>query len=152
MGVIFGSISICLHVIAFLLIFYLLKQVRTLQTHEVNDIQQLFEKYLKEIKKENDRLQNELLTLSSEKHKQSLVAKRKHAPHQTAHVANLNKRSQGTSLTEKTDHISDTYEPSLQAKILQLYHQGHSEEDIAKTLNCGKTEVELIVKFHQPNE
>ncbi|MDY0396397.1 hypothetical protein RWE15_21250 [Virgibacillus halophilus] len=37
---------------------------------------------------------------------------------------------------------------STEAKILQLHQQGKQTEEIAKELGCGKTEAELVIKFH----
>lgn len=68
------------------------------------------------------------------------------------------------NLTEKATHQSDkeeqyipplpeelaetmTYEQSSQATILMLHQKGLTATDIAKKLNMGKGEVELIIKF-----
>lgn len=40
-------------------------------------------------------------------------------------------------------------EPSFAARVLSLAERGDSIETIAKKLNRGKTEVELLIKFHQ---
>lgn len=39
-------------------------------------------------------------------------------------------------------------EPSLYEQVHLLTKQGFSAEEIAKRLKCGKTEVELLLKFH----
>src|SRR5690625_6659662 len=45
----------------------------------------------------------------------------------------------------------DSIETSLQAKILQLSHQGYDADEIAGKLNCGKTEAALIIKLQEKN-
>ncbi|WP_396652991.1 DUF6115 domain-containing protein [Metabacillus arenae] len=37
---------------------------------------------------------------------------------------------------------------SLTKQTIHLYEKGYSVEEIAKKLNKGKTEIELIIKFH----
>ncbi|KGX93147.1 hypothetical protein N781_12075 [Pontibacillus halophilus JSM 076056 = DSM 19796] len=43
----------------------------------------------------------------------------------------------------------DTYIPSQDSQVLALASEGYSVEEIARTLNKGKVEVELILKFQQ---
>ena len=45
----------------------------------------------------------------------------------------------------------DSYEQSLISKVLLLQKQGDSIDEIAKKLNKGKTEIELLLKFQQEN-
>lgn len=42
-----------------------------------------------------------------------------------------------------------TYHQSPQAMVLSLHNQGMSSNDIAKKMNMGKGEVDLIIKFQQ---
>lgn len=54
------------------------------------------------------------------------------------------------SLLEKSIASQDmSVEPSKEAKVLHLHSQGNTVEEIAKKLDIGKTEVELIVKIQQ---
>ena len=54
------------------------------------------------------------------------------------------------SLLEKTLKSEETaFESSREAKILHLHSEGNTVEEIAKKLDIGKTEVELIVKIQQ---
>lgn len=49
---------------------------------------------------------------------------------------------------KNVNEVNDSVESSLEGKVLQLYHQGLSIADIAKKLDCGITEAELIIRFH----
>lgn len=55
---------------------------------------------------------------------------------------------------EETEAVSNqpvvekAYEPSLEAQALQLYEQGYEIKEIAKKLNKGHGEIELLLKFH----
>ncbi|MCA0983301.1 hypothetical protein LCL89_04465 [Halobacillus yeomjeoni] len=43
------------------------------------------------------------------------------------------------------------YQPSIQSQIMDMKNRGYSIDEIAKKLDRGKTEVELLLKFHQKN-
>ncbi|MBU5594986.1 hypothetical protein KQI76_07390 [Amphibacillus sp. MSJ-3] len=47
------------------------------------------------------------------------------------------------------DDREDIIEQSFVAQVLSLYEKGDTPEVIAKKLNRGKTEIELLIKFHQ---
>lgn len=54
-----------------------------------------------------------------------------------------------TSVRKKTEQNDAFQEQSLLSHALNLQSQGYSEEDIAKKLNKGKTEIALLLKFNQ---
>lgn len=39
--------------------------------------------------------------------------------------------------------------PSTESQVLYMYKQGHTIDHIAKELDLGHTEVELIIKFNE---
>ncbi len=52
-----------------------------------------------------------------------------------------------------TDGIQkDTVEQSLTAQILHLSQKGMTSDEIAKKLDKGKTEIELLLKFQQKKQ
>jgi hypothetical protein len=50
------------------------------------------------------------------------------------------------------DHSNEQYNPSLLSRVLTLKDQGHSVEQIAKKVDKGKGEVELLIKFYQDGQ
>src|SRR5690625_1886899 len=141
------SISFLLHVIAFLLIYFLAKHVRFMKRNEVDDIQSMFEHYLNEIKQENIRLQADIRSENQSVHRNYNY--KQLDIQQTNDEKNDQHMKSEQPLSQTIETIDDTYEMSLQAHILQLYDQGYQVDEIAKQLNCGKTEVELTVKVHK---
>lgn len=136
-------ISFLLHIITLVVIYQLFKQMQTLKqtdSTDNDDIVELFEVYLQEFKDENKRLQDELVKDIS------------------AVNTDVDKKDMEleTTIKHKSDHeyippeykADDRMEASLQARILQLYHKGFSETEIAQKLDCGKTEIALIIKLH----
>lgn len=140
-------ISFLLHIVAFIAIFQLYKQAQiSKQDSSSSEMMELFEVYLAEIKEENKRLE------------ETLLDKKEYIPTDDTFTATpqVNEKpwqkesSDGYKVPEVDDQVQ--FETSLQANILQLYNQGMSNEDIARKLSCGKTEVDLIVKLHAKNE
>ncbi|MBP1968076.1 DNA-binding NarL/FixJ family response regulator [Virgibacillus natechei] len=136
-------ISFLLHIITLVVIYQFFKQIQTLKQTDSNDnddIVELFEVYLQEFKDENKRLQDELLKDMSARN---------------TDIDNIDMELE-TTAENKSHHehtppeyeAVDRVEASLQARILQLYHKGLSETEIAQKLDCGKTEVALIIKLH----
>lgn len=117
-----------------------LKQVQSTNYHEVTE---LLSYYLEEIKEENNQLKNQLMTESSinEENEKSAVTN----------------ESEENPPAKRNSHILPIYEgetedehveTSLEAQVLNLHRQHVPSADIARKLNCGKTEVDLIIKFH----
>lgn len=132
-----------LHIVAFWLIFTLKNKLEQIKITNPNDIIQLLEHYLAEIKEENKQLRDEL------DNNISSIEENKDTIHQ-----GLNKRERNQAIEDKELAIEkdDLMETSMEAKILHLHHQKFSPAEIARKLNCGKTEVELIIKFHDKKE
>lgn len=139
-------ISFLLHLISIYAIYMLNKQLR--KKEDTTEIAQLFEAYLQEIKKENDRLQNDLKRYTHNKSDKPIVVQTEKKERILDH---------GMKDTEKewlkhVEQVNDSLESSLEARVLQLHHQGLSVTDIAKKLDCGQTEAELIIRFHKKNQ
>lgn len=64
---------------------------------------------------------------------------------------NLSTENDGEKLTESKndDQVQDLYMESLYNQVIIMKKQGLSEDEIAKKLNKGKTEIELLLKFRQ---
>src|SRR5690625_296394 len=136
-------ISFLLHIIVLVAVYYLFQQIQLLKQDNKKELTDLFETYLKEIRSENRRLESkiELNTFSSEQNEKLNVPENSTEEH--APTFNENETP-----SLKTDTIHDQFETSLDAKILQLYHQGMEVSEIAQTLNCGKTEAELLINLY----
>lgn len=134
-----------LHAISIYLIYHLYVLNKQNEHENHTEIIRIFDTYLKEIKEENKRLlsynnnedrilENEPVTNSKPKHKEHHLL---YDETDSNHITDF--------LKEKPN---DSIETSIHAKVLQLYQKGLSVEEIAKQLDCGKTEAELIIKFY----
>ena len=142
----FLIISFLLHLVTLFVIYQLLQKVQKLEneTKPVEIIEAL-ENSLQEIKKENERLQT-IMTTDSKKQEEELQRTVNHTPE-------VIRFSEKESTAPGIDHLIGTspgyeVEASLESKVLQLHAKGLSLDEIAKQLDCGKTEADLIIKFH----
>jgi len=146
------TISFILHFILLVAVYYLIKQVSELQQTKNRDLTQLFEKYLNEIKEENKQLQLQLennKTIHHPKQTTSQKLPKDSLLNDSHQQSSINERNVANPIELEIGSHEDQIETSLQAKILQLHQQGLTIEQIAKHLNCGKTEAELIIEIFQ---
>ncbi|KGX88610.1 hypothetical protein [Pontibacillus marinus] len=169
-------ISFLLHFI--MLIAIVILSIRVSKTKELElkqekvarQVEETFTAYLLEIKEENERLMNIL-----EQNGQTDVAEKnstgsdvtppepqresrdqeppgpivkKEASEAPNVTSNQNKESQSSYDIPLEYDKEESYQPSVQSSVFQLYDQGYNTEQIAKRLDCGKTEVELMLKIH----
>lgn len=140
----FLFISFMLHIVLLLVVWQLMKQVKTLKMNQPEDIMEIFDTYLEEVKEENRLLQTQLSTQSDEHNEQ---------PGDSV-------KNTSVPETPETDDCENVTTPadendialSLEANVLYLHSQGYTIEEIARKLHKGKTEVNLIVKFHNGNK
>ncbi|WP_227395514.1 DUF6115 domain-containing protein [Jeotgalibacillus aurantiacus] len=153
-------LSLLFNIAAFLSIYLLFMRQNRLIDKEIqheralNEIEQTFTAYLLEIKEENDVFLKQFETLQS---KQAVKAAA-----QPAKAVKQTEQEVSGSLISKTakkmavssyqssrpqETLPSEKTPAEQAVLLK--QQGLSIADIAKKLNKGKTEVELMIKFSQ---
>ncbi|APC48606.1 DUF6115 domain-containing protein [Virgibacillus halodenitrificans] len=134
-------ISFLLHILTLIIIFQLIKKINTLQqVQSPSEIMDLFDTYLEEIKAENEYLQKTLNNNPEDNKQNNSAEKVINPPHSVETEQPFNVSDQ--------EIPKDEMEASLQARILHLYQNGYAAEEIAKQLDCGKTEAALVIKLH----
>lgn len=126
------TISFLIHLITFFVIIILYQKMNTINDQDPNEFEQMFQHYLNEIREENRHLQQEL--------------------EQRPRVNNKNVKNENPQykpIMETEFEVEDEVETSLTANILSLAKKGYNSNEIAQELKCGKTEAELIIKFHE---
>lgn len=140
-------ISFLLHLISLFAIYQLYQLIKRQEKQDASEIAELFESYLQEIKYENEQLTERLLATHSEDEPQKEVeAQPKSEKQKDEHV-----EAKDLEIELPDLNVEDQVEASLESQVLQLNDQGFSLEQIARKLNRGKTEVELIVKLYKKN-
>ncbi|WNB90375.1 DUF6115 domain-containing protein [Bacillus sp. NEB1478] len=136
---IFIFISILLHIASLYFIFILWKkgeQIKTssLNGQEMQDIEILLEEFSVEMKDENEKLKQLILKYQYESNlKQN---------DETEPITNNDSDSSSILQNEKIDEDKDKKE------VIILSKQGFSSTEIAKKLNRGKGEIELLLRFY----
>ncbi|TFE03473.1 DUF6115 domain-containing protein [Jeotgalibacillus sp. R-1-5s-1] len=153
-------LSLLFNIAAFLSIYLLFMRQNRLIDKEVqheralNEIEQTFTAYLLEIKEENEVFLKQFETLQSKQAVTGAVQPAKAVKQTEQEVSGslisktakkMAVSSYQSSLPQETAPAEKT--PAEQAVLLK--QQGLSIADIAKKLNKGKTEVELMIKFSQ---
>ncbi|MUK89887.1 hypothetical protein GMD78_16070 [Ornithinibacillus sp. L9] len=151
-------ISFLLHIITLSGLFFLLKQLQGKNDETSSEIPNLLESYLEEIKAENKRLQDEISANHIVKKENRLDPSPNKDRDLDQHMQIIETKQDTVEgrieenddkyVASKLDTMNDEVQASLQARILQLHQTGLSEEEIARKLNCGKTEVALTIKLH----
>lgn len=142
-------ISFLLHIIALFSIYQLFKQLHAeKQQDNPQEIMEILEVYLEEIKQENNELKN-LLKQDKSAEEEIEAPKKEIIVEKTEKKQEL-KGNHESGLDGLLDELPGyQVDASLESRVLQLHSTGKSIEEIAKTLDCGKTEAELIIKLYQ---
>ncbi|WP_182199183.1 DUF6115 domain-containing protein [Paraliobacillus salinarum] len=160
-------ISFIVHIVIFIYIKTLNNRVLSAealakkQKEQKKEIEELLAVYLLEIREENETLvetlNNSTNTIQKKKDK-SEVSQTVESNDGNNHTSTRSSSEDYSTVNQTASYQppeieegEETFEPSLQAQVLSLYNNGDNIESIARKLNCGKTEVELLVKFQQKN-
>lgn len=160
-------ISFIVHIVTFIYIKTVNNRVLSAealtkkQTEQKKEIEELLAVYLLEIREENENLVetlNNRTNTTQEKKDKSGVGQMVESNDENNHTSTRSSAEDYSTVNQTTSYQppeieegEETFEPSLQAQVLSLYKNGDNIETIARKLNCGKTEVELLVKFQQKN-
>ncbi|SIS37556.1 DUF6115 domain-containing protein [Salimicrobium flavidum] len=113
------------------------------QERMAREIEGTFQSYLEEIKEENKRFEQQMTSHSLSPYDQSDQEEKQ----QTVEP----RLQEDQSVVYHPPEIEDegTVELSDQVRVKQMELQGYSTEEIARSLNLGKTEVDLMLKFNR---
>lgn len=160
-------ISLVLHVIAFLIIRSQQVKMQAILDKEeklnrqTNEMEELLSSYMFEMKEENEHLIARLGDMDTSK-KDRTVYKDESVAGQPSKMKDdglpdlyikenpespTNTVSEYIPATEIQEQ--DSVEKSVSFQAFTLFNQGESVETIARKLNCGKTEIELMLKFYR---
>ena len=150
-----------LNIILFIAVYQLFKQLQEIKQNQQTDIDDLLEHYVSEIKHENLKLQ-QLLEKNNEptvNFKEQLDQEQERYLNEedvSNHSTNHNEVLKETTLEENISDQpmidllgkhEDSFEQSLESKVITLKEQGLTTNAIAQNLNRGNTEIELVLKF-----
>ncbi|WP_394175187.1 DUF6115 domain-containing protein [Guptibacillus hwajinpoensis] len=160
----FIFISIALHLVSFLCIVLLyLKQSKSSEVRE--EVASSMEEYIEQLEQENDRLMTKVKTFVEKRDNQLDIRLR--VLEQNGNSVKPQPEPQNSELPKQEKPVHYRQQPiqppesknpiviqhpssknERNQKAIQLYQQGFAANDIARLLNCGTGEVELIVNMH----
>lgn len=161
--------SIILHFFTFYWLVILIQRIKKVEDSQPESLKEEIEEsltaYLLDMKDENEQLLKHLKPLLETKvEAENNVQKRENRvavqePMPSSVIENkddkgMNNAKEGREedealLFEPPKMIEEeTFEPSLTGQAISLYQQGYNVTEIAKKLNRGKGEIELLIKFN----
>ncbi|KHF39753.1 DUF6115 domain-containing protein [Halalkalibacter okhensis] len=153
------TISLLLHAFTFLWILTLMRQQshhsKEDYDHLKSEIEDLLVSYTIEMKEENEQLLkriNEYKDSTANEAKlvsPSSVTKQKHETIEQFEEETDKYKAYHPPIPNLEEEDEDMYQQSDTTKVIILSKQGLSPEQIAKKLNLGKGEVELMLKFYR---
>jgi hypothetical protein len=151
-------LSLILHAVGFYFITLLfmkyqsVKHIEERQAAMLAETEQYLSAYLMELKDENEKLLSEMKHMQRSEHK----SKENNAPRQPDVKDSVEEADFPVPSFTHEDRVEISFhnpEPAspltLEEKAFQLNQKGFSAEEIAKQLNKGITEIELMLKFRQ---
>jgi DNA polymerase I-like protein with 3'-5' exonuclease and polymerase domains len=142
-------ISFLLHLLSLYAIYQLFQYIKK-QERGADEITDLFESYLQEFRQENAILKEQVQNSNKEGQRVSLYETvRPDEEESPKEEAVEEKRNDDAAPKFPEIDVQDQVEASLESRVLQLESQGVPPDNIAKQLNCGKTEVELILNLYK---
>ncbi|HLR42410.1 MAG TPA: hypothetical protein VK067_04095 [Pseudogracilibacillus sp.] len=144
-------ISFLLHIILLTAVFQLHQQLQKTKKQTNDEIEEVLSLFLEEIKMENEQLKG-MLSQSKVENKpqvqQETVEKKAGATKQAVEISN-DVEPPILPIDTLINKQQDVVEQTVESRIVSMYEEGLSIEEIAKQLHRGKTEVALIVKMYQ---
>ncbi len=123
--------------------YRLYQQLQLIDRDQEQRLEQLLSNFLQEIKVENKQLQSQL------NDKPPSPTNKEADTDPVTHYATKNYEDKIVGSSFPIKETKDFFETSGEAEVLHFHQQGLTIEEIAKKLNRGKTEVELIIKLNQ---
>lgn len=151
-------ISFLIHLVTFIIIKQWKKKVDAVEETELRmkeqsrSLEDTLALYLVEIKEENAALIERLeeAEQSSSRSKKPVVKNTEQPTEQEMEQAEESNETPTAAFQPITEveQVEDKLEQSLTAQALHLKDKGYTIEEIARELNKGKTEIELLLKFN----
>lgn len=164
-------LSFLIHLLVLITIYHLYEKSKRTKNEQTEQLQKMLNDFMHDIRVENNKLEEKIYEnelpkrVTSNNHPSSLS--RTHEPIQSKKtdassyddveidalgMNDTETKSDFASHLAKASHTQekeDIIETSIESQMMRLAQEGKSVDEIAKKLNRGKTEVELMLKWNQ---
>lgn len=143
-------LSFLLHLVLFIIIFQLYQHIQKIKEQNNRHLEILLSEFMDDIRLENKRLEDKI-NLSEENARMNSQTIDLHQTIPTNEPTNAYEQWTTQQLLNDKKK-QDAVETSIESKILRLASEGKSITEIAKSMNRGKTEIELLLKLNKIEE
>ncbi len=148
-------LSFIIHIVTFVIIRQLKLKQDALVTVEdnvrqqVKNIEDTLAVYLVELKEENKNFVNQVEKFNNVKPENNRNKQEHQQIRQPITDFDTPKNTTEYQPISPVEEVEDVVESSTTASVLHLHEKGFTVDEIAKKMDKGKTEVELLLKFQQ---
>lgn len=142
-------LSFLIHLILFIAIYHLYERVKRDKNEQTEQIERLLSDFMNDIRFENKKFEQRI-------HENSMKQQRtrEYIPPVSKEQKEFINKAELSPTYENPkgrvkEPVEDVIETSLEGQVLQLFQSGKSVEQIAKQLNRGKTEIDLLIKLNK---
>ncbi|WP_349410524.1 DUF6115 domain-containing protein [Pseudalkalibacillus sp. SCS-8] len=151
------GVSFFIHLITILSIIVIWKKSEAAGHEDVKrmktELEDILLAYTTEMKEENDAFIKELQRMNNSKESNGHIAERTNTSNEKGPEEKTPEKQGNQSdpihYIPPFDDTVEEFGPSLLSQVLSLKDQNYSIDEIAKRVNKGKGEIELLIKFHQ---
>lgn len=148
-------ISFIIDGVLILALFTMMNKVRQAEELELrqkqvaSEIEDLFTSYLLEIKEENKRMGEWIQNNNGPVNIREDTGEKEQVKENRDVQKSTPSQPASSYMPPQPEIEQEEYRPSIHSRVFELKEKGYSFEEIAKMLDKGKTEIELLYKFHQ---
>ena len=138
-------LSFLIHLLLIITIYHLYEKIKRDKNEQAEQFKSMLMTFTNEIRQENIKLE------------QKLVKKNLKQLSKKSNSTNILPHDEPEYLMDEKKYkeefeINDQVETTFVGQVLQLLQDGKTVDEIAKQLNRGKTEVELLIKLNRERE
>jgi hypothetical protein len=142
-------INLLLNIVCLYFIYLLWKKIdqnnMKNETESTENIEELLELFSQEMREENERLHRLITDFSGNYVHDDLIS------HEKAFISDSDKVNVAEMIEDENEGHNDFVESKKNSEtenVIMLAKQGYNAEEIAKKINRGKGEIELLLKFY----
>ncbi len=142
-------VSFLIHLLLIIAVYHLYDKLKQTKTAQADELKEMLASFMEEIREENQKLEENLRKERESRHIRDHVARTRLMSESELKQSYSKGPKEEPLMPPPEIQAGEQVETSLESKVLQLKQEGKSVEEIAKQLNRGKTEIDLLLKLHQ---
>lgn len=143
-------LSFLIHLILFISLYHLYERIKRDKDEQAEQIKEMLANFMNDIRHENNKLEQKIHESKLKQHinNEYTPPTPKDLKDEQQSKGEIESTTPYAKPKRQQKQVEDVIETTLEGQVLQLAHEGKSIDEIAKQLNRGKTEVELLIKLN----